>query len=188
VTGGELCGRRLLGPARGVRPTADRVRESLFARLGDLAGAAVLDLYAGTGVMGVEAVSRGAARVVFVERSPQVLATLRDNLAALSLDAEVEVLRGDACRWVRRLGEAGECFDLVLLDPPYESDELPKALAALAEAQVVAPQGTLVVEHRRRHPVTVASEWATLDEWSYGETQVTRLGPSGHRGAGGSDS
>lgn len=188
MTGGELGGRRLRSVVRGVRPTADRVRESLFARLGDLSGAVVLDLYAGTGVMGIEAVSRGAARVVFVERSRQALATLRDNLKSLGLDAEVEVLAGDATRCVRRLGAAGECFDLVLLDPPYDGDELPKALAALSEAHVVAEHGTLVVEHGRRHPVPIVEEWAALDEWEYGETLVTRLGRSRSVGAGGRDS
>jgi 16S rRNA (guanine966-N2)-methyltransferase len=139
----------------------------------------VLDLYAGTGVLGIEAWSRGASSVVFVERAPQVLAALRANLEALGLAAGVEVLRGDVARCVRRLGNAGRRFDLVLLDPPYESEELGKALAALSEAQVVAAHGTLVVEHGRRHPVPRTADWAVIDEWTYGETQVTRLARAG---------
>lgn len=185
VTGGELGGRRLRSVASGVRPTADRVRQSLFQRLGDLAGTAVLDLYAGSGVMGVEALSRGASRVVFVERDPKVLALLRQNIAALGLEAQVEMVRGDAVRSVPRLARAGECFDLVLLDPPYESGELGKALPALAEGLVVAEEGTLVVEHGRRHPVPESSDWAVLEEWPYGETQVTLLRRAAVRTAGG---
>lgn len=177
VTGGELGGRRLRSIPRGVRPTSDRVRESLFARLGPLGGAAVLDLYAGTGVLGIEAVSRGASRVVFVEQAAPVVAALRESLAALGIGEQARVVRGDVARCVRRLGQQGERFDLVLIDPPYASEEVPRALAALLEAEALAPHATVVVEHGRRHPVAVGRGWVTLDEWAYGETQVTRLEP-----------
>merc|ERR1711969_265866 len=96
VTGGRLGGRRFRAPGGGVRPTADRVRESLFARLGDLSGRQVLDLYAGSGALGLEAFSRGAAGVVFVERSPRVARVLRKNLVELGLEAEARVVAADA--------------------------------------------------------------------------------------------
>lgn len=183
VTGGRLAGRRLRAPARGVRPTSDRVRESLFARLGDLGGTAVLDLYAGTGVLGVEALSRGAESLVCVEKAASTLAVLRANLAALGLADAVRVVAGDVSRAVRRLGAEGARFDLVLADPPYASDELRRALEALAEARVLAPHGVLVVEHGRRHPVPEVAGWKALEEWPYGDTRVTRLalveGPAG---------
>ena len=118
VTGGRLGGRRLRAPTRGARPTSDRVREALFARLGDLRGTTVLDLYAGSGVLGVEAASRGAGCIVFVERAAGCLATLRANLRAVGLDDSCRVLRADVPDAVRRLGRLGARFDLVLLDPP----------------------------------------------------------------------
>lgn len=103
VTGGQLAGRRLRGPpARGVRPTSDRVREALFASLGSLEDVAVLDLYAGTGALGIEALSRGAARAVFVERSALALDVLRANLRSLGLESVARVVRGDVDTVVRR--------------------------------------------------------------------------------------
>jgi 16S rRNA (guanine966-N2)-methyltransferase len=184
VTGGRLSGRRLRAPHRGVRPSSDRLRESLFARLGDLTGCAVLDLYAGTGVLGVEAVSRGAASVVFVERAPRSLATLRGNLEALGLESSVRVVAGDAPRAVRRLGRSGERFDLILLDPPYASDEARRALEALVESGALAREGMVVLEHGRRHPVPTVPGLVVVDERRHGETAITRFAndPDGRQG------
>jgi 16S rRNA (guanine966-N2)-methyltransferase len=176
VTGGRLGGRRLRAPARGVRPTGDRVREAVFARLGDLEGAAVLDLYAGSGALGVEAASRGAASVVFVERAPATLAVLRANLDALEL-GDQRVIASDAGRAVARLGREGHRFDLVLVDPPWASHEAPRALAALVAAGILAPHALVVVEHGRRHSLPVVRGLVVLDERQYGETLVTRLAP-----------
>src|SRR5512138_608446 len=118
VTGGRLGGRRLVSPPTGVRPTADRVRESLFARLLDLDGVNVLDLYAGTGALGIEALSRGAARVV----------------------------RGEVSGALRRLAGEGLRFDLVLADPPYEDDAIADSLGLLVTGQLLAPDAVVVVE------------------------------------------
>jgi 16S rRNA (guanine966-N2)-methyltransferase len=159
-----------------VRPTSDRVREAIFDRLGDLAGAAVLDLYAGTGALGIEAASRGAESVVFVERIPRCVAALRRNLAALGLRRGVRVVSGDVPGVVRSLGRRRERFDLVLLDPPYASDEALRALEALIAADVLAAGATLVLERGRRHPVPVPEGLAQIDERRYGDTVVTRLG------------
>lgn len=175
VTGGTLGGRRLRAPRGGVRPSADRVREATFARLGDLAGAAVLDLYAGSGVLGVEAISRGAASVVFVERAPGSLSVLRANVELLGLGPVARIERGDAPRTVRRLGRSGQRFDLVLLDPPYAGDELGRALEALVASGVLARGAMVVVESGRRHPVPEVAGLAPLDERRYGDTVITRL-------------
>jgi 16S rRNA (guanine(966)-N(2))-methyltransferase RsmD len=175
VTGGRLRGRRLRCPARGVRPTSDRVREALFARLGDVRGMAVLDLYAGTGVLGAEAVSRGASSVVFVERAARCLSVLRTNLEALALGDVARVVAGDVSRSVRRLGRGGERFDLVLLDPPYGSDELRRALEALRGSGVLAVGARVVVEHGRRHPLPSVAGLHTLDARRYGDTMITCL-------------
>ena len=175
VTGGRLGGRRLRAAARGVRPSSDRVREALFARLGDLTGWLVLDLYAGTGVLGAEAISRGAERVVFVERAPACLALLRANVEALGLDPVARIVAGDAPRAVRRLGRAGDRVDLVLLDPPYAGDEAQRALEALSRSGVLAEGAMVVVEHGRRHPLPPVVGLEVLDVRRYGDTIITRL-------------
>jgi 16S rRNA (guanine966-N2)-methyltransferase len=175
VTGGRLGGRRLRAAPAGTRPSADRVRVALFTRLGDLDGASVLDLYAGTGTLGIEAISRGARDVVFIEHAPRSLAVLRANVAALGLDASARVIAADAARGVERLGREGARFDLVLLDPPYAAGEVGRALEALVAARVLAPHAVVVVESGRRHPVPSVAGLTPLDERRYGDSVITQL-------------
>ena len=176
MTGGIFGGRTLRAPAgRGVRPTTDRVREATFARLGALGGARVLDLYAGTGALGIEALSRGAANVVFVERARASLDALRRNLAALGLGESVRIVARDVAAAVADLGRAGELFDLVLLDPPYETGEDERTLRAVVTARILAPGALLVVERSRRHALPPISGLALQDERRYGDTIVSRL-------------
>jgi len=128
--------------AAGLRPTPDRVRETVFNWLGqDLDGWRVLDLYAGTGALGLEAASRGAARVVLVERDARAADALRAVRARLHAESQVEVVQGDALSWLQRTGER---FDLVFLDPPFGSAELARVLPRIAA--VLAPGAALYVE------------------------------------------
>ncbi len=180
VTGGALRGRRLRAPRSGARPTSDRVREALFSRL-DVSGAEVLDLYAGSGALGIEAISRGARRAVFVDDAAASLAALRANLASLDLGGRSRVVAADAARALRRLGRAGERFDLVLLDPPYASEEAERALRALVEAGLLRDAGLVVVEGSRRHPVPVVAGLQRIDERSYGGTRLALLERAGAR-------
>ena len=173
VTGGELGGRRLAAPRRGVRPSADRVRESLFAILGDQAGAAVLDLFAGSGALGIEALSRGAASLVCVERSRPTLAVLRRNLESLGLASAARVVAGDVEAAIARLGRAGECFDLVFLDPPYAPDAGHAALVALGQGGLLAPEAMVVLERSKSHPVGAVAGLRHLEDRSYGDTVIT---------------
>ena len=182
ITGGRLAGRRLEVPRGDVRPTADRVRESLFARLGSLAGKHVLDLYAGSGALGFEALSRGAERVVFADRSPAVLTTVRNNAEKLAVQAEVELRRGDAQAVLRRLA-GGRPFDLVFLDPPYASEGLALALRGLVEAGLLAPDALVVAESDRRHPPVPTEGLAAIDERRYGDTLITWFVPRGSAAA-----
>jgi 16S rRNA (guanine(966)-N(2))-methyltransferase RsmD len=176
VTGGIFGGRTLRVPAgRGVRPTTDRVREATFARLGALGGARVLDLYAGTGALGIEALSRGAVSVVFVERASASLDALRRNLATLCLGESVRIVARDVAAAVADLGRARERFDLVLLDPPYETGEDERTLRAVVAARILAPGALLVVERSRRHALPPISGLALQDERRYGDTIVSRL-------------
>jgi 16S rRNA (guanine966-N2)-methyltransferase len=174
VIGGALRGRRFSAPRRGVRPTADRVRESLFALLGDVADASTLDLYAGSGALGIEALSRGASDVVFVEQSPASVSVLKRNLAELGLAERSRVLRSDVLRGLGRLEREQARFDLVLADPPYAAGVLDRLLHEIVETGVLLPGGMLVVERGRRHPVPPVPGLRLLEHREYGDTVITR--------------
>ena len=176
VTGGRLGGRRLVAPPTGVRPTADRVREALFARLLDLDGVCALDLYAGTGALGIEALSRGAAHVVFVERSHASVNALRRNLRTLELDECTRVVRGEVSGALRRLAGEGLCFDLVLADPPYEDTAIADALGLLVSGHLLAPDAVVVVERSRRHPLPSIAGLVSRESRRYGDTELEWLG------------
>jgi 16S rRNA (guanine966-N2)-methyltransferase len=174
---GVAGGRRLKVPAAGVRPTGDRAREGLFNSLGsllDLDGARVLDLYAGSGALGLEALSRGAAEAVFVESGPRVLPVLRDNLVTVGLPGG-RVVAGSVPTVVA--GPAPAAFDLVLADPPYAVDvaEVLDVLRALVGGWL-APEAVVVVERSSRERPW---EWPTplqgLRDRRYGEA-VLRYG------------
>jgi 16S rRNA (guanine966-N2)-methyltransferase len=170
VIAGRLGGRRLVAP-RGLatRPTSDRVREALFSVLGDLSGAVVLDLYAGTGALGIEALSRGAARATFVESARPALSALRDNLAALDLQGCTEVVSQPVSR--AAAGLSGP-FDLVFADPPYAAvDEVPAAIAAMGTA--LTPAARVVVEHAARSPAPAICGLSARPTRTYGDTAVT---------------
>jgi len=167
VIAGRLGGRRLAAPrGRGTRPTSDRVREALFSALGDVTGLTVLDLFAGSGALGIEALSRGAASAVFVERATPALAALRANLQALGLVAEVH--RGDARTFVRNARAAGRSYDLVFLDPPYR--EAARLGAELDAAALAAPGGRVVIESDRRE--LLAIDLPIQFERRYGDTLI----------------
>ena len=173
VIAGSLGGRRLKAPGgRTTRPTSDRVREALFAMLGPLDGEPVLDLFAGTGALGIEALSRGAGKVVFVERDRAAARMLQDNLTALGISPEAaELRRGDALAALRSARENGEAYDLVFIDPPYGQARLwgPRLSAELPA--VLAPQGRIVVESDRREPLELDAP--VLTERRYGDTSIT---------------
>jgi 16S rRNA (guanine966-N2)-methyltransferase len=132
----------------------------------------VLDLYAGTGALGIEALSRGAAHAVFVERARPALASLEANLAELGLAGLARVLRGDVRSAIGRLAREGRRFELAFADPPYGATGVSEALAALAASPLLAPQGTLVLETSRRHPPEDPRGLVRVDERRYGDTVV----------------
>jgi 16S rRNA (guanine(966)-N(2))-methyltransferase RsmD len=158
------------------------VRESLFATLGDVSEAAVLDLYAGSGALGIEALSRGASSAVFVEKAPSSVSVLRKNLEALEIEERGRVLRKDALRAIRQLAREGARFDLVLADPPYAEAALEPLLREIAEAAILQPGATLVIERGRRHPVAAVPGLTLVEHREYGDTVVTRFTASPHSG------
>ena len=152
VIAGSLKGRRLKTPDwEGLRPTSDKLRETLFNVLAPrIAGARVLDAYAGTGALGIEALSRGAAAVTFVEQDRRAQALIEANLAQCRIDSGYNLVRGTIDRAVATLQAPGfEPFDIVLLDPPYA---MPGHTALMKIDALAAPGGVVVLEHARRAP------------------------------------
>jgi 16S rRNA (guanine966-N2)-methyltransferase len=168
VVAGKHRGRRIgAPPGRATRPTADRVRESLFSILGPLDDLRVLDLFAGSGALGIEALSRGAAAVTFVESDRRAAETIRANLEALGEDGDV--VARDALAWVRD-APAGTAFDLVLLDPPYDSaDRLAIPLSERLPG-VLAANALIVSESDKRTPLIL--DFPLADERTYGDTRI----------------
>jgi 16S rRNA (guanine966-N2)-methyltransferase len=175
VIAGRWGGRRLQAP-RGdaTRPTSDRVREALFSVLGArVDGARVLDLFAGSGALGIEALSRGAAEATFVDSAPAAIRALKANLDALGADAEVR--RSDARRFLGAASAAGRYYDLVFLDPPYRlAGRLGSELTTALEA-VLASGAAVVTESDRRAPLDL--DLPMIDERRYGDTLIRIHGP-----------
>jgi 16S rRNA (guanine966-N2)-methyltransferase len=175
IVAGVAGGRRLVVPPRGrTRPTSDRAREGLFSALGSLEGLRVLDLYAGSGALGLEALSRGAAHATLVESDPAALRALRANVAALAL-SEARVV---ADRVERFLDGRPQRYDVALADPPYALDVGPVLLALLAW---VGPDGVAVVERATRSGSPWPSGWAAIKERRYGEATLWFGRPGGDR-------
>jgi 16S rRNA (guanine966-N2)-methyltransferase len=155
VIAGRFKGRRLEAPTwEGIRPTSDKLRETLFDILAPrIAGARVLNGFAGTGAVGIEALSRGAAYVTFVERDRRAAALIAANLARCGVEGGYTIETGDVAAVLRR-APADAAFDLILLDPPYDADPDMVTRALAASADRLAPDGLLVLERaRRREPV-----------------------------------
>src|SRR6266545_462225 len=152
IIAGRLKGRRLKPPTwEGLRPTSDKLRETLFNILAPrTAGARVLDGYAGTGAVGIEARSRGAELVTFVERDRRAQALIAENVAHCGVENGCAIIRASVRRALADLRAAGSSFDIVLLDPPYD-EPIDDVLPAVAD--VLAPAGIAVVEHARRRPM-----------------------------------
>lgn len=180
VVAGRFRGRALQAPDdMRIRPTSDRVRESVFNILTHgiegftLNGARVIDLFAGTGALGIEAVSRGAAYCLFVEEAPDARALIRKNVEAMGLTGETRIFRRDATD----LGPAGnmEPYDLAFLDPPYSKGLGEKALAGLAEGKWLSPGAICMLEERAGTEVVLPAAFELLDTRTYGDTDVRFL-------------
>ena len=181
VVGGRLRGRNLAAPAsREIRPTADRLRESLFNILvhayeNPVEDARVLDLFAGTGALGIEAISRGASFALFVDNGAEARALLRNNVEALGLGGVTKVFRRDATN----LGPAHpvEPFSLVFLDPPYGKGLAEKALASLRDGGWLTKEALLVVEEAKAATLTTPEGFVELERRAYDDTEFVFLKP-----------
>jgi 16S rRNA (guanine966-N2)-methyltransferase len=180
IVAGTLRGRPLITPTHGgLRPTADRVREAVFNILAhgvedfSLAGARVVDLFAGTGALGLEALSRGAAFCVFVEDDADARAIIRRNVEAFGLTGQTRIFRRDATD----LGPAGnrDVASLMFLDPPYGKGFAEKALASALAGGWLAPDAVVVCEERACEPITPPPPLTVIDRRAYGDTQIVFL-------------
>lgn len=175
IVGGALRGRALVPPrSQAVRPTSDRLRESVFDILAHrfddpVAGAAVIDLYAGTGALGLEALSRGAARALFVDDGAEARALLRANIEALGLGGVTRIFRRDATKL--GLAPPGETFSLAFLDPPYGKGLATPALAALIDGGWLAKDAVVVVEESADASIDLPARLTQEDARRYGDTQ-----------------
>ena len=174
IISGTARGRKLKEPqGLDTRPTTDKVKESLFNIIQfELEGRRVLDLFAGTGQMGIECLSRGAASAVFVDRRKDAFALIKKNLALTGLQDRARVVHGDSLAF---LAGAGESFDLVFLDPPYASGLLEQALERLAAPgfDILAPYGIIVAEHSADRRLDVPAGCRLRKTYRYGKIAVT---------------
>src|SRR3984893_9695972 len=172
VSGGQARGRRLKAP-KGIRPTQGMVKQAIFNLVGPvIEGAHVLDLFAGSGALGIEALSRGAAGVTFVDHQARGLAILRQNLDVLGLKERAHVVRGDVVRWLEASLDEIKRAGLVFLDPPYDDVVLARALKMLHRG---LDDAVAVAEHSRRHPLPSLVRLKVDRERRYGDTVVTVL-------------
>jgi 16S rRNA (guanine966-N2)-methyltransferase len=185
ITGGKLGGRRLVAPDDvRVRPTSDRTRQAIFNMLRHkdfgigfaLEGAAVADLFAGTGALGIEAISHGARWCLLVDDSADSRAIQRENVEALGLTGATRIWRRDAANLGPIGPSAGGPFNLVFLDPPYRKNLIPSALKSLKDGGWLAPRALIVAETDAKEEID-APGFALLDERDYGETRVRFFTP-----------
>lgn len=176
ISGGIHGGRTLRTPSvGGLRPTSERVRAALFSIIGRQAveGKRVADLYAGTGALGLDALSRGAERAIFVERNGRLCSAIREQLRLLRLDSQAEVYRGTVLRSVETLPGG---YDLIMADPPYDSNELGDLVDALQSKRILNAGGLVVLEHRSGNDEEYAvGRFSLKTARTYGDTGITIL-------------
>jgi len=183
VIGGNARGRQLKVPkGQSLRPTAGRIKESLFDILPhDLSGAKVLDLFAGTGNLTIEALSRGAAEAILVDSSAQSAKAIRENLRRLGSAKRAKLWAMPATRALRTLARQGETFDLIFIDPPYERQLIEPSLKIIDKETLLRDSGVLIAEHSVREKITLYLENLNLtDQRRYGSTMLSFFRPITH--------
>lgn len=183
IAGGSLRGRKIPAAPSGVRPTQERVREALFSSLQErIPGAHFVDVFAGSGLVGIEAWSRGAASVLWVERDRRIFRALKKNVASLCDDADGVCICKDACAFFT-VGRFGEKFDIIFADPPYnkprrggvDEGHTQRLLDAIRESDVLAERGIVVLEQGSDEPFEVSEGWTVLRDKVYGGTRLLTL-------------
>lgn len=180
VIAGTAKGHRLVAPASPrVRPALDKVKAAIFNILFDVAGARVLDLFAGSGSIGIEALSRGAREAVFVEAWERAATSIRKNLDHCNLGHRARIITSDVRTAIAHLSKGANPFDLIFVDPPYLEGLVNPTLARLAASPLVAETTLLIVEHHPKEPIDDIAGLTLTDERKYGQTRVSFLRRSG---------
>lgn len=176
IIAGDFKGRPLSAvPGKGTRPTTDKVRESIFNMIGPyFEGGTVLDLYAGTGGLGIESLSRGMDKAIFIDIDPKAITVIKENVSSFRLDHQVEIYRTDSNRALKALNKRGLQFDLVFLDPPYAKQKIAEEIQLLQDYHLLMPDASIVAEHDAE--VDLPEEigrYAKVRFVTYGDTTVS---------------
>ncbi len=176
VSGGEAKGRTLKFPSRSKqRPTTDFLRETLFNVLGSPADQVFLDLYAGSGSVGLEAASRKAKKVVFVEKNRDLIGTIRENVSLCGYADRCLIIHADIQTALRNLYRQKNGFDVVFADPPYNRGFIAETLRLLTEYPVIQENGFVVLQHSIKEQLALSPEWFITDQRKYGDNLLTLL-------------
>ncbi|MBN2283199.1 MAG: 16S rRNA (guanine(966)-N(2))-methyltransferase RsmD [Deltaproteobacteria bacterium] len=176
VVGGAAKGRTLIAPRSGdIRITADRIKESLFDILGAVEGKSFLDLFAGTGNVGIEALSRGADPVLFVEKNRRHCDIVRKNVELCGFTSGCEIVEATVDAGIRRLAKRRVTFDIIFADPPYEQDLVRKTLQYIGEEPLLSENGVFVMEHSTREECAGTEHLVVIERRKYGDTVLSFL-------------
>ncbi|MBI1909526.1 MAG: 16S rRNA (guanine(966)-N(2))-methyltransferase RsmD [Deltaproteobacteria bacterium] len=175
ILGGQAKGRSLKKPKNNkIRPALAKVKGAIFNILGDIEGTSVLDLFAGTGNIGIEALSRGAAWVTFVDNEPQALRLIRENSQRTGTEASCQIVKAEIPWGLKKL-KNDHTYSLIFVDPPYDQRLVNTTLRFLAREKTLAPGGMIIVEHSPREGVVPPEGLQITDERRYGQTNITFL-------------
>lgn len=176
IIGGDAKGRNIYAPNQSrVRPTSDGIKESLFNILHTVSGKSLVDLFAGSGNVGLEALSRGAAKAVFVEKNAVMVNAIKRNLRDLSLGGSYEIMAVEASKGLRKLHNRGEIVNFVFADPPYERGFVKEIFHSLSGGNVVDEDGVLIIQHSVREDVDerYTGDFILTDRRRYGDTHLS---------------
>jgi 16S rRNA (guanine966-N2)-methyltransferase len=176
IIGGDAKGRRIYSPKNSkTRPTSDGIKESLFNILQEVSGKSFLDLFAGCGNVGLEALSRGAAKVVFVEKNPVMVNAIKRNLLELGINNKYQILETEAAKGIKKLQRKGEQFDFLFADPPYEKGFVREIFQYLGEGEMISSDGVAIFQHSVREdiPGTLTGTFMLTDQRRYGDTRIS---------------
>lgn len=175
VIAGQLKGRRLKSvPGKNTRPTSDKVKEAAFHMIGPyFDGGQCLDLFAGSGALGIEAISRGMDRTIFVERNGMAIRTIYENIKEMKLENQIEIMRMDAKRALQIMNDQQFAFDLVLMDPPYKTSLLHKLLDQIIHLKLLTQNGIVLCEHDTSIELSQKQGLELIKQSTYGTTTIT---------------
>ncbi len=176
IIGGDAKGRRIHSPKRSkIRPTSDGIKESLFNILPEVSEKSFLDLFAGTGNVGIEALSRGASKVVFIEKNASMVNSIKRNLEEFGFSGKYEILATEASKGIRQLQKRGERFDYLFADPPYEKGCIREIFQCIREGEMISSDGFVVIQHSIRENMegTQTGIFVLTDQRKYGDTLLS---------------